>query len=358
MKIKKIVLTGGPCAGKTTALKNIKKYLESKNIPVITVPETATELILNGINPWSVPVYDFQELVLEKQYSKEKIAENYAKLFAKDEDMCVIIYDRGIIDNKAYLENNEDFTKLLKSKNLNEIDILDNYDLVLDLLSLATCKKEKYNLLNEARTEDIETAIKVDERTSKAWICHRNLNIIPSSIPLEEETKLIIEIIDNFLNNIKVNNTNKYLLDDNSNINIYDENNGEVLDITSYTLDYNDYKHVLTRRKYKDNYSYIYEIYTENNNQKTYIKNEKITKEEFYDILCSNYIKEKLDYKEINFLYNNLKYKISIYDNYKTLEVENLLNIPLQIPENLSIIEDKKCEKTSKVKVRRRNGNL
>ena len=42
MEIIKVVLTGGPCAGKTTALNSIKEYLTKNNIPVFTVPDTAT----------------------------------------------------------------------------------------------------------------------------------------------------------------------------------------------------------------------------------------------------------------------------------------------------------------------------
>lgn len=357
MKIKKIVLTGGPCAGKTTALKNIKEYLEKENYFVITIPETATELILNGINPWSVPTYDFQELVLLKQCSKENISESYAKLF-NEKETCVIIYDRGIIDNKAYFDNENDFTRLLKNNNLSEINILDNYDLVLDLLSVATCKKEAYNLLNEARMEDIENAIKVDRKTTNAWIHHRNLNIVPSTLSLEEETKLILKIIKDFLNNIKVENTSKYILDDNSDLNIYNEKNSTIIDTTFYVLESNDYVKKLIKREYKGDISYIYEVYKENNNIKEYIENRKITNEEFLGILLSNKIKESSSYKEINFLYNNLKYKISVFDNYKTLEIENLLNNSLQIPENLSIIEDKKEEKNIKTRVRRKDGNL
>ena len=43
MIIKKIVLTGGPCAGKTTALGNIKKYLQGKGDPFISINEIATQ---------------------------------------------------------------------------------------------------------------------------------------------------------------------------------------------------------------------------------------------------------------------------------------------------------------------------
>ena len=196
MEIIKIVLTGGPCAGKTTALSSIKKYLYDNNIPVVTVPETATELILNDQKFINIEtIYNFQSLILRKQLSKESIAEDYIKTVLKPIDRCVIIYDRGILDNKAYLVNRSDINKLLKKYNLTEIEVLDSYDLVLDLLSLATCKKELYNFSNEARTEDIETASMIDNKTSLAWIGHRNLRIIDSSISFEEETEIILNYI-------------------------------------------------------------------------------------------------------------------------------------------------------------------
>lgn len=341
MKIKKIVLTGGPCAGKTTALKNIKEYLNSKNIPVITIPETATELILNGINPKNVPVYDFQKLVLKKQYSKETIADIYARLYGYDKDTVIIIYDRGIIDNMAYLEQEEDFDKLIKEINLNEINVLDKYDLVLDLLSTATCKPEVYNLLNEARMEDVEKAKEVDQKTSNSWIHHRNLKIINSSLSLEDETITILQIIDDFLNNNYTKNTVTYLLDENSNLEIYNKENSKKLNITNYTI-YNDdeYKYVLSKRKYKNNTSYIYQIYKENNNLRTFIEDKAIDKNKFYEILKKYQVIHKEKFEEINFLYNNLKYKICVYNDYKILQIEDLTNNLLQIPDNLSIIKN------------------
>ena len=49
--VKKIVLTGGPCAGKTTALTWINNYFSNRGYNVLFVPETATELISNGVAP-------------------------------------------------------------------------------------------------------------------------------------------------------------------------------------------------------------------------------------------------------------------------------------------------------------------
>ena len=49
----KIVITGGPCAGKTTAMTWIQKEFEKKGYRVLFVPETATELITGGVAPWT-----------------------------------------------------------------------------------------------------------------------------------------------------------------------------------------------------------------------------------------------------------------------------------------------------------------
>ena len=53
MDITKIVITGGPCAGKTTALSWIMNSFTEKGYVVLIVPETATELINGGVAPWT-----------------------------------------------------------------------------------------------------------------------------------------------------------------------------------------------------------------------------------------------------------------------------------------------------------------
>ena len=47
--VKRIVLTGGPCAGKSSSLNLIQKYLINKGYLVYIVQESATELIINYI---------------------------------------------------------------------------------------------------------------------------------------------------------------------------------------------------------------------------------------------------------------------------------------------------------------------
>lgn len=52
-KITKIVLTGGPCAGKSTAMSWIQNAFTERGYKVLFVPETATELISGGVAPWT-----------------------------------------------------------------------------------------------------------------------------------------------------------------------------------------------------------------------------------------------------------------------------------------------------------------
>ena len=54
MEITKIVLTGGPGAGKTTAQSWIQNDLSKLGYKVLFVPETASELITGGVAPGPV----------------------------------------------------------------------------------------------------------------------------------------------------------------------------------------------------------------------------------------------------------------------------------------------------------------
>ena len=48
--IKKIVLTGGPCAGKTTALVKIMEHFTSHGFKVFTIPEVPTMFLQAGMD--------------------------------------------------------------------------------------------------------------------------------------------------------------------------------------------------------------------------------------------------------------------------------------------------------------------
>ena len=197
MKIWKFVITGGPCAGKTEAIKIIKQELTNKGLKVIAVPETATELISSEITPWELGRNKFQFLLLERSLNKEITAEKAAECFDQD---VVIIYDRGLLDGKAYMQA-EPFMNELKKYNEDEKTVLDRYNAVFHLVTTANGAEEFYTLANsEARTESIKDAIKLDDRLIDIWSNHKNLKIIDNSTNFEFKMKRLINEIDNVIN--------------------------------------------------------------------------------------------------------------------------------------------------------------
>lgn len=74
-KICIVVMTGGPCAGKSSMIDFLSSELEKINIKCIVIPETATEIINDKIH-WrdsKVARYDFQDAVFSLQLSKENV---------------------------------------------------------------------------------------------------------------------------------------------------------------------------------------------------------------------------------------------------------------------------------------------
>lgn len=187
-RIIRIVLTGGPAAGKTTLISRIlKEFKQEDGWKVITVPETATELISGfGIRPFGncVSMEDFQYFVTADQLHKEKLALKAAEMVS--EDKVLIIFDRALMDNKAYITD-EQFEKTLTHFGLSEDEALKHYDAVLHLVSCAKGAEFAYNFGNAARYESIDTAREKDELTLRAWDRHPHRYIVDNSIDFEDK---------------------------------------------------------------------------------------------------------------------------------------------------------------------------
>ena len=173
----KIVLTGGPCAGKTTAISKIEEELTSLGYYVIIIPESATELINSGIKPFGnskIDLLNFQKLILNYQLGKENFYQQAIKLLDKD-TKCIIICDRGALDNQEYITK-EQFNEVIKEFGYTRISLLNRYDMILHLVTAADGKEEYYTLENNsARTETIEEARELDKKTLNAWIGHKGI---------------------------------------------------------------------------------------------------------------------------------------------------------------------------------------
>ena len=206
--IAKIVLTGGPCAGKTTTISRIEEHLIEKGYHVLVLNECATEMIKAGIRPFgdnAATVYDFENEVLNLQLYKEK---RYNDFLAKYDDntKIVVLYDRGTVDVKAYL-GEEKYNKMLEENSLTHEKLVNEYDMVIHMITVAADMENRYsNSNNTARFEDSKEAIDLDKRTSDAWKEHNNLKVVPVCELLEEKINLAINYVDELLKEKETSN--------------------------------------------------------------------------------------------------------------------------------------------------------
>ena len=235
-RIKKIVLTGGPCAGKSTILAGIQDYLVEKGYYVITLDETATQLIRSNMPPLMdrERVLIFQDIVLKTQLGKEISAIRYADELLKDEKV-IILCDRAIMDNKAYLPTPGDFNFLLEQNGLNEQEVLHSYDFVIDLISTATAKGDSYEL-NCIRSESREEAAKLDKKTTLAWAGHPRLITVMPTDTIEEKSNIVKNEIDKFLAGVEYNNRQTITMENGNNISISPNDDCVVVDISKTYL--------------------------------------------------------------------------------------------------------------------------
>ena len=197
-KITKIVLTGGPCAGKTTGLSWIQNAFEARGYTVLVVPETATELILGGLNGKTCgSLLEFQTYMLRLQMLKESIFESAAKNM--DKEKILIVCDRGTLDMHAFMSD-EEFEQALSDLCLNEIELRDNYDGIFHLVTAAKGASEFYTTANNAaRTETPQQAAAADDRIIASWTGHPHLRVIDNERSFEGKMKHLIAEISRLL---------------------------------------------------------------------------------------------------------------------------------------------------------------
>jgi len=83
-EIYQFVITGGPCAGKSTCLSKLENALTNRGIKTIVVPETATEIMNSGMSHTCLPTKIFQEIIIHNSLAKEKSARRAADYYAKN----------------------------------------------------------------------------------------------------------------------------------------------------------------------------------------------------------------------------------------------------------------------------------
>ena len=198
MSIHKIVITGGPCAGKSTAMSWIQNAFAEKGYTVLFVPETATEFISGGVAPWTCGSNaEYQKCQMRLQLVKEQLFLQAARTMPQEK--ILIVCDRGALDNRAYMTD-EEFAEVLAYVGANEIELRDSYDAVFHLVTAAKGKEEFYsNANNEARYENLEEARALDDRLLASWAGHPHLRVIDNTTDFGDKMIRLIAELSSFL---------------------------------------------------------------------------------------------------------------------------------------------------------------
>lgn len=179
--ITKIVLTGGPCAGKTTTNERVEEFFTKLGYAVFTLPEAPTLFIKAGADFLTQDRNLYFEIhksmlrfLLQMEESFHEIAEATGK-------PALIVNDRGAMDISAYMDP-ADWQRLLRETGHSEEDLMGRYKAVFHLCTSAKGAPNSYTLSNNsARMEEtLAEAISVDDNLIRAWKDHPNLHIIES----------------------------------------------------------------------------------------------------------------------------------------------------------------------------------
>ena len=190
-QIYKIALTGGPCAGKSSAIAFLKQELERAGAEVLYLEETATALMNSGKTPGNTGSYEFHSLLFKTQLEGERQLQIKAEQSTAEK--CVILCDRGLMDSRAYVTDDE-FLSYAKEHGFSENRILCEYDAVFHLVTAAKGAEEYYQTdNNSARREDIEAARALDDRLLSVWTGTPHLRVIDNSTDFDGKLRRLLD---------------------------------------------------------------------------------------------------------------------------------------------------------------------
>ncbi|MBQ0035982.1 MAG: AAA family ATPase [Firmicutes bacterium] len=335
--IKKIVFTGGPCSGKTTFMSRAEEIFGERGYRVIVDNESATDLISGGISPATMGMYEFQKYVITLQLTKEELCYKAAQEIQGDKVLLFI--DRGIKDDESYV-GKEDFTKILKGFDINYEDVNKRYDMVIHLVTSAKGAEEAYGFeSNSARYETIDQAREMDDMALKAWEEHPNRVVIGNETDFEVKMRKAIQTVFEYLGDEKpVEVFKKYLVEIDKDIveNIKKEvDYSNVHIIQHYLISTSGNERRIRMRDKNGSVVYYYSeaSYISTNER---IKKDRILSERQYNEYVSEIDKSlnKIDKIRHSFIYDNLFYKLDIFDFDDT---KALLSV--QLPEGIENVK-------------------
>jgi predicted ATPase len=179
---KRIVLTGGPGAGKTAVLELVRQAF-CQHMKVL--PEAASILFGGGFPRGGQPGEQraAQRAIYYVQRELERSADEAGT-------PAIVLCDRGTLDGAAYWPGpGELFTEVGTSLDRE----LARYDSVLHLRPPSAASG--YNHNNPVRVESAAEAARIDERILRVWERHPRRYVVESAVDFLEKAQRAIEVL-------------------------------------------------------------------------------------------------------------------------------------------------------------------
>lgn len=169
-KRRRIVLTGGPGGGKTTAADLLRRELGDR---VVIVPEAATILFAGGF-PRSHQLDANRAAQAAIFHVQRNLEDVQSSLYSGR----VLLCDRGTVDGAAYWpDGHESFFRLLGTSLEGE---LSRYDAVV-FFETAAVAGLSIEGGNPIRNESLSQAVELDGRLRALWSQHPRFHLVPHS---------------------------------------------------------------------------------------------------------------------------------------------------------------------------------
>lgn len=167
---RRIVLTGGPGAGKTAILEVIRHFF----CPHMKVLPEAAGIVFRGGFPRGGAA-EHRKAVQRAIFFIQRELEHTAE----SEDPAIVICDRGTVDGVAYWPWPGTGEDLWASVGTTLEEQLARYDAVIHLRTPAA--ENGYNHENPLRIESAAEAVETDRKIAEAWSSHPRLTVIEAT---------------------------------------------------------------------------------------------------------------------------------------------------------------------------------
>ncbi len=179
--LRRVVVTGGPAAGKTAVLDVLRRHLQGH---VAVLPEAATTLFQGG---FPRPVH--QSGVRLLQQTIYHVQHNLEEIYALEHVGVPHICDRGTLDGAAYWPGG--LQRFLGAMGTSVVTEYSRYEAVL-FLQTSAYDENLYPIDNPHRTESPARSRAVDEKLVKIWQDHPNYHFIGHEKNFYEKVAIVL----------------------------------------------------------------------------------------------------------------------------------------------------------------------